>query len=201
MRQNKGGTSGMEMAGPLMEEAVLLYFVGIDCATGKGEYWRSGSLTVWTVDANKVLGSELVYGCNNIQRDIQPTNRMIPGSFSSKWNLDQPKYDSTKLFNSLFLWNQLVLFVFTMPTITYIFKVKTMSLLLPSCYGMEQDSASESLLAEEETQYSTAGHFHKDNQAQMKEMHIGLPGQLQGFPVSTILAVKQKDDHNPQQSH
>lgn len=54
----------MEMAGLLMEEAVLLYFVGIDCVTGKGEYWRSGSLAGWTVDANKVPGSEFVYACN-----------------------------------------------------------------------------------------------------------------------------------------
>lgn len=66
---------------------------------------------------------------------------------------------------------------------------------------MEQDSASESLLADEEMQYSTAEHFHKYNQVQMKEMHIGSPEQLQGFPVSTPLAVKQKEDHNPQHSH
>lgn len=35
------GTSGMDMVGPLIEEATLLYFVGIDCVTGNGEYERS----------------------------------------------------------------------------------------------------------------------------------------------------------------
>lgn len=52
----------MEMVEPLIEEATLLYFVGIDCVTGKGEYERS-SLAFWTVEANKVLGNEFVYAC------------------------------------------------------------------------------------------------------------------------------------------
>lgn len=52
----------MDMVGPLIEEATLLYFVGIDCVTGKGEYGRS-SLAVWTVEANKVFGNEFVYAC------------------------------------------------------------------------------------------------------------------------------------------
>jgi hypothetical protein len=52
----------MEMVGPLIEEATLLYFVGIDCVTGKAEYGRS-SLAFWTVEANKALGNEFVYAC------------------------------------------------------------------------------------------------------------------------------------------
>lgn len=54
----------MDMVEPLMEEPTLLYFVGIDCVTGKGEYGRS-SLAVRTVEANKVLGNEFVYACCN----------------------------------------------------------------------------------------------------------------------------------------
>jgi hypothetical protein len=53
----------MEMPGPLIDEAALLYFVGSDCVTGKGEYGRSVSLPVWTVEANKALGKEFVYAC------------------------------------------------------------------------------------------------------------------------------------------
>ena len=61
-KQEQRGTSGMEMVGPLIEEATLLYFVGIDCVTGKAEYGRS-SLAFWTVEANKALGNEFVYAC------------------------------------------------------------------------------------------------------------------------------------------
>lgn len=54
----------MEMVGPLIEEAALLYFVGMDCDTGKGEYGKS-SLTAWALEANRVLGNEFVYACFN----------------------------------------------------------------------------------------------------------------------------------------
>lgn len=67
----------MEMLGPLMEEAVLLYLLDIDCVAGKGEYGRSGSLPVWTVEANNVFGNEFVYACCNdnvLRRVIQPMN-------------------------------------------------------------------------------------------------------------------------------
>jgi hypothetical protein len=50
----------MFIVGPPIEEAMLLYFVGIDCVTGKGEYGIS-SLAVWTVEANRALGKEFVY--------------------------------------------------------------------------------------------------------------------------------------------
>lgn len=53
--------SGMEMVEPLIEDTVLLYFVGIDCVIGNGEYGRSDSLTGRTVDANKLLGNAFVY--------------------------------------------------------------------------------------------------------------------------------------------
>lgn len=43
----------MDMEGPVMEEATLLYF-GTDCVSGKGEYGGS-SLTVWDVEANSIL--------------------------------------------------------------------------------------------------------------------------------------------------
>lgn len=45
---------------PPIEEAMLLYFAGIACVTGKGEYGIS-SLGVWTVEANRALGKEFVY--------------------------------------------------------------------------------------------------------------------------------------------
>lgn len=55
-------TSDMVIEGPPIEEAMLLYFVGIDWVAGKGEYGLS-SLAVWTVEANRALGKELVYAC------------------------------------------------------------------------------------------------------------------------------------------
>lgn len=51
------------MVEPLIEDTALLYFVDIDCVIGKGEYGRSASLAGGTVDANKLLGNELVYAC------------------------------------------------------------------------------------------------------------------------------------------
>lgn len=51
------------MVEPLIEDTALPYFVGIDCVIGKGEYGRSDSLAGGTVDANKLLGNELVYAC------------------------------------------------------------------------------------------------------------------------------------------
>jgi len=49
----------MVIEGPPIEEAMLLYFEGIDCVAGKGEYGIS-SLAVWTVEANSALGKEFV---------------------------------------------------------------------------------------------------------------------------------------------